>query len=217
WTSTSKANCEYCTPADKCETGAKRHEETCVRTGDLNNWEELDTWDDEKVWKAWDNKVQRLPQDGLRPFGDQLAEMCVTVKVTVPALTLSDKSSRVLETKINTTLEVIANATEKATASAEASAEAKRQATVEVQAEASATQKASATAEATYTAYAEAQDTATASYKAVAKANAQKKVKEDGNKAKIVIEATADAQKKSKASAKEVASATRTVTAQGEG
>ncbi|CAE7221103.1 unnamed protein product, partial [Symbiodinium sp. KB8] len=154
---------------------------------------------------------------GLRPFGGQQPEMCVTVKVTVPALTLSDKSTRVIEAKINTTLEVLANATEKAEAQASATAKTSRQAAVEVQAEASATQKATATAEATYTAYAEARDTATASYKAVATANAQQKVKEDGSKAKIVIEATAAAREKGEASSKEIANSTRTVTAKGEG
>ncbi|CAE7861871.1 unnamed protein product, partial [Symbiodinium microadriaticum] len=139
------------------------------------------------------------------------------VNVTVPALTLSDKSTRVIEAKINTTLEVLANATEKAEAQASATAKTSRQAAVEVQAEASATQKATATAEATYTAYAEARDTATASYKAVATANAQQKVKEDGSKAKIVIEATAAAREKGEASSKEIANSTRTVTAKGEG
>lgn len=218
WTSTSPANCEYCTPGDKCEVGKARHDKVCVRSGDLTKVEELDSWDDERVFEAW-GKKERAGADevGLRPFGGQQPEMCVTVKVTVPALTLSDKSTRVIEAKINTTLEVLANATEKAEAQASATAKTRRQAAVEVQAEASATQKATATAEATYTAYAEARDTATASYKAVATANAQQKVKEDGSKAKIVIEATAAAREKGEASSKEIANSTRTVTAKGEG
>eukprot|EP00439_Symbiodinium_sp_Y106_P033499 s4_g4.t1 len=54
WTSTSPANCEYCTPGDKCEVGKARHDKVCVRSGDLTK--ELDSWDDERVFEAWGKK-----------------------------------------------------------------------------------------------------------------------------------------------------------------
>eukprot|EP00439_Symbiodinium_sp_Y106_P056007 s2229_g7.t2 len=236
WASTAPATCEYCTAEDDCKTGSARHLKDCVRTGDMKRWKEeaiiimlpeeaaaeekeLEPWEDDEVFEAWGRKGAEDPEedkDGLKPFGRQEPKMCVTVKVTIPALTVHDKSMRIIEAKINTTLEVLANATQKADANATATAKTVRKAVVEAQAEANASYNATAAAEATYTAYAEATDTATAVYKAVATAEAKRKVKDDGSKAQIASEATAAARSNGKASAKEIANATRTtVTAQG--
>eukprot|EP00913_Durusdinium_trenchii_P030430 g28505.t1 len=165
---------------------------------------DLEPWEDSEVFEAWGHKGAQLhdsdAEDGvsasdhpepnlfathvfsddredLDSFGRQEPKMCVTVKVTVPALTMRDESTRLIEAKLNTTLQVIANATQKADANASASGKSRRQAVAEVQAEANASYNATAYAEATYTAYAEATDRATATYKAVATAEAKEKTK----------------------------------------
>ncbi|CAE7427739.1 unnamed protein product [Symbiodinium natans] len=225
WASTAPATCEYCTAEDDCKTGSARHVKDCVRVGDLKRMEEeaaeeekeLEPWEDDDVFEAWGHKGAESAEDGdLKPFGRQEPKMCVTVKVTIPALTVRDKSIRIIEAKVNTTLEVVANATQKADANATATAKTVRQAVVEAQAEANASYNATAAAEATYTAFAEAMDTATAVYKAVATAEAKRKEKGGASKAKIETEATAAARSNGTASSKEIANATRTVTSQGE-
>lgn len=220
WTATSPASCEYCSKEDDCTTGMERHVADCVRSGDLKRMEEelededaeLEPWEDSEVFEAWGHKGANL-HDGddkdLDSFGRQEPKMCVTVKVTVPALTMRDQSTRVLEAKLNTTLQVIANATQKADANASASGKSQRQAVAEVQAEANATYNATAYAEATYTAYAEATDKATATYKAVATAEAKEK-------AKGSTEVTAAARSNATGAATKIANATRSMKAKGE-
>ncbi|CAK8986647.1 unnamed protein product [Durusdinium trenchii] len=146
----------------------------------------------------------------LDSFGRQEPKMCVTVKVTVPALTMRDESTRLIEAKLNTTLQVIANATQKADANASASGKSRRQAVAEVQAEANASYNATAYAEATYTAYAEATDRATATYKAVATAEAKEKTKVGAT------DVTAAARRNGTGAATKIANATRSVKAKGE-
>ncbi|CAJ1351528.1 unnamed protein product [Effrenium voratum] len=220
WTATAPASCEYCTKDDDCTTGMERHLADCVRSGDLKRMEEeaededaeVEPWEDSEVFEEWGHKGSDIadanPQD-LDGFGRREPKMCVTVKVTVPALTVRDRSTRIIEAKLNTTLEVIANATQKAKANASATAKSRRQAVAEVQAEANASYHATAYAEATYTAYAEAKDRATATYKAVATAEAKKD--ENGD-----LEATAVAKSDGSASATKIANATRTERAKGE-
>mmetsp|Transcript_13799 Transcript_13799/g.28907 ORF Transcript_13799/g.28907 Transcript_13799/m.28907 type:complete len:746 (+) Transcript_13799:40-2277(+) len=220
WTATSPATCEYCSKEDDCTTGMERHVADCVRSGDLKRMEEelededaeLEPWEDSEVFEAWGHKGANL-NDGddkdLDSFGRQEPKMCVTVKVTVPALTMRDQSTRVLEAKLNTTLQVIANATQKADANASASGKSQRQAVAEVQAEANATYNATAYAEASYTAYAEATDKATATYKAVATAEAKEK-------AKGSTEVTAAARSNATGAATKIANATRSMKAKGE-
>mgnify|MGYP002803540442 FL=1 len=220
WTATSPATCEYCSKEDDCTTGMERHLADCVRSGDLKRMEEemkdedaeLEPWEDSEVFEAWGHKGANL-DDGddkdLDAFGRQEPKMCVTVKVTVPALTMRDQSTRVIEAKLNTTLQVIANATQKADANASASGKSQRQAVAEVQAEANATYNATAYAEATYTAYAEATDKATATYKAVATAEAKGKVKG-------ATEVTAAARSNATGAATKIVNATRSMKAKGE-
>ena len=72
------------------------------------------SWRRSAGWKSSGRALYRptklhgsfLSQD-LDAFGRQEPKMCATVKVTVPALTLHDSSPRLLEARINATLEAL--------------------------------------------------------------------------------------------------------------
>eukprot|EP00930_Biecheleria_cincta_P028958 TRINITY_DN20154_c0_g2_i1.p1 TRINITY_DN20154_c0_g2~~TRINITY_DN20154_c0_g2_i1.p1 ORF type:complete len:840 (+),score=281.39 TRINITY_DN20154_c0_g2_i1:45-2564(+) len=232
WAGTAPATCDHCQEGDNCKVGKKRHEEDCVREGDLQNLddeqdeedEELKPWENDDMFEAWGGKgadldaakLKNLGKDKkapLSPFGRAEPKMCVTVQVTLPQLTVEKNSTRVIESRVTAPLKVVVNASKGANATATATAEAKRRSMVKSQASATASYTASAAAEASYTAYASSTKKDTASHQVKATAEASRKIAGTGHKANIKTEATAVASATEDASVTVIENATRSARA----
>jgi len=226
-TGTAPITCDRCKDSDDCKEGQERHDDDCVREGDLpelisNDAYKQLAWENNDMLEAWGGKasdVSKAENAGqgtkipLLPFGRAEPKMCVTVHVAVPSLTINNKSTRAFESEITTPLEIVVNASRGANASATATARVQRRVLVRTEATASASSSASAAAEASYTAYASATKTDKSTHEATAKVQKLRDVAGTGHKARITTEATAASKATREASASVTANATRNATA----
>lgn len=222
-TGSAPITCDRCRDSDECKEGQERHDDECVREGDLPGLISSDAykqlaWETNDMLEAWGGKasdVSKAEKAGqgtkipLMPFGRAEPKMCVTVHVAVPRLTINNKSTRAFESKITTPLDIFVNVSKGANASATATARVQRRVLVRAEATASASSSASAAAEASYTAYASATKTDKSTREATAKAQKLRDVAGTGHKAKITTEATAVSKATRQASASVTANATR--------
>lgn len=222
-TNDAPITCDRCKDGDDCKEGQERHDDDCVREGELpglisNDAYRQVAWENNDMLEAWGGKASDVSKAGkagqgtkipLMPFGRAEPKMCVTVHVAVPRLMINNKSTRAFESEITTPLDIVVNASKGATASATATARVQRRVLVRAEATASASSSASAAAEASYTAYASATKTDKSSHEATAKVQKLRDVAGTGHKAKITTEATAASKATREASASVTANATR--------
>eukprot|EP00930_Biecheleria_cincta_P036309 TRINITY_DN2490_c0_g1_i1.p1 TRINITY_DN2490_c0_g1~~TRINITY_DN2490_c0_g1_i1.p1 ORF type:complete len:863 (+),score=252.96 TRINITY_DN2490_c0_g1_i1:77-2665(+) len=220
---TAPITCDRCKDSDGCKEGQERHDDDCVREGDVPELTSNDAykqlaWENDDMLEAWGGKasdVSKAENAGqgrktpLVPFGRAEPKMCVTVQVTVPRLTINNKSTRAFESEVTTPLKIVMKASKGANASATATARVKRRVLVKAQAAASASSSASAAAEASYTAYASATRSDKSTHEATVKAQKLRDVAGTGHKARITTEATATSKATREASAIVIANATR--------
>jgi len=228
------ATCRPCEESE-CLSGMPRHDKECVREADLVKIQQeareaeaeeskLEGLSHDDHFEAWGGKSGKISEtepvsdgevDPLVPFGRAEPKLCISVQVTIPELSLTDKQEKNLPIELPEEMLLKANAHEKAVVKATAQSVARRHAKVIASANATATYHAEKSAESKYTATDTEKDEASGTYTATHTAEASAPVEDTGYQAKVKTTHTVELKKTSKATAEATAKATRTAKAEG--
>jgi len=229
------ATCLPCEKDAECLEGKTRHEKECVREGDLVKIQQeareaeaeesqLEGLTHDDHYEAWGGKAGNISEtepvskgevDPLVPFGRAEPKLCISVQVTIPQLSMTDKQEKALPIELPQEVLLKAQANQKEVVRATAQSAAHRHAKVKASANATASYHAEKSVESQYTATVTEKDEAEGTYTAKHTAEASAPVEDTGYQAKVKTSHTVELKKTSKATAEATAKATKTAKAEG--